>query len=319
VLAFLVVLALSAHARAQVQAQGFSVERFYPSAPGAGWFVMDDLDLHGGLGGVLSSTLGYSSTPLRVTDGTHRVAVVSDEAFLDIAAAITWDRWRFYVNFDSPLVISGQSGVVGGYSFTGPSVTLGSNPDTLWDARIGTDVRIVGKPGGHFRFGASAQLFVPFGTRADYDTDDTFRGMIRLLFAGDAPYFTYAAQLGVHIRPLDDSPIPGSPKGSELLFGVAAGAKLPLGRLRSWAAVIGPEIYGATAFQSFLQTNGTALEGLLTGRVEGTRDGPLQVRVKLGIGAGLNHHFGAAEWRLVVGIEMFGHLQRRPAHPPPAP
>jgi hypothetical protein len=37
-------------------------------------------------------------------------------------------------------------------------------------------VRIAGEPGSQFRFGAGAQLFVPFGNRADYHTDHTFRG-----------------------------------------------------------------------------------------------------------------------------------------------
>lgn len=236
---------------------------------------MDDLDIHGGLGGALGLTLGYAGNPLRVTDGMKRVAVVSDQAFAAIGAALTYDRWRFYLDLGTPLAISGHSGVVDDYSFTGPSVSLGSNPDTLSDARIGTDVRIVGRPSGHFRFGAGAQLFVPFGNRADYDTDDTFRGMVRALFAGDAPYFTYAGQIGVHIRPLDDSPTPGSPRGSELLFGVAAGAKLPIGRSASWVVAVGPEIHGATAFRSFFGSSGTALEGLLSGRIEGTRDDKL--------------------------------------------
>src|SRR5260370_39812697 len=40
--------------------QGFAVERFYPSAPGGGWFVMDALDLRGGLGGALALTTGYA-------------------------------------------------------------------------------------------------------------------------------------------------------------------------------------------------------------------------------------------------------------------
>ncbi len=39
-------------ARAQLQAQGFAVERFYPSAPGGGWMVMDDLSMRGRFGGV---------------------------------------------------------------------------------------------------------------------------------------------------------------------------------------------------------------------------------------------------------------------------
>ena len=313
-LGVLFALAFGTQARAQQARQGFAVERLYPSAPGGGWLVMDELDMHGGLGGAIELTLGYAGNPLRVTDGTNRLAVVSDEGFADIGAAITWDRWRFYLNLDTPLAIRGQSGVVGDSVFTGPSVDLGSNPDTLWDARLGADVRIIGKPGGRFRFGAGAQLITANGNRAEYDTDGTFRGMSRLLVAGDAPYFTWAAQLGVHIRPLDDSPTAGSPKGSELLFGVAAGARLPVGRAHRWAAVVGPEVFGATAFRALLETNGTALEGLLTGRLEATGDDRLLVRIKLGVGAGLNHHFGAAEWRLVAGVELFG--QRRPRAAP---
>ncbi|HET9156756.1 MAG TPA: hypothetical protein VFN91_08825, partial [Myxococcaceae bacterium] len=47
-------LLFAAGARAQTPVQGFDAERFAPSAPGAGWFVMDSLDMHGELGGALS-------------------------------------------------------------------------------------------------------------------------------------------------------------------------------------------------------------------------------------------------------------------------
>src|ERR1700680_1247626 len=45
-----------AHAEAQQTPPGFAVERFSPSAAGAGWFVMDDLDMDGGLGGAVAGT-----------------------------------------------------------------------------------------------------------------------------------------------------------------------------------------------------------------------------------------------------------------------
>ncbi|HEX8953243.1 MAG TPA: hypothetical protein VF945_15420, partial [Polyangia bacterium] len=118
--------------------------------------------------------------------------------------------------------------------------------------------------------------------------------------------FTWAAQLGVHIRPLDDSPTPGSPKGSELLFGVAAGARLPLGHGTTFVAVVGPELWGATAYRAFFAANGTALEALFAGRLETTRGERANVRIKLGVGAGLDPRFGAAAWRLVAGVELFG-------------
>jgi hypothetical protein len=302
------------------QAQGFAVERFYPSAPGGGWFVMDDLDMHGGLGGVMALTTSYSNNPLRVPDGSRHLNVVSDRAFTDFGFAVTYERWRLYLNFDAPLVTTGQGGVVGDYEFTAkpapeppgaPSLDLSQNPDTLSDARIGMDARILGDDKGPFRLGAGAQLFVPNGERSDYDTDGTYRAMLRALFAGDLGLFTYAGQLGVHIRPLDDWPTPGSPQRSELLFGLAGGAKLPV--LGSTAAlVVGPEIFGATAFRSFLGSTTTALEGLLTGRFEGIADDGPQLRAKLGAGFGIDQNFGAPQWRIVFAIELLGRSSEGP-------
>ncbi len=326
-LSFALLLALSGDAlSAQAQqgsagllAQGFAVERFYPSTSGGGWFVMDTLDIQGGLGGAVAMTLGYARNPLLVTDGTQTLAVVSDQAFIDVGAAITYKRFRAYFNLDTPLVSTGDSGMVSGYTFTAPSVNLANHPDTLADARIGVDVRILGEPRSRFRLGLSAQLFAPLGNRADYLTDGTFRGMVRVLYAGDLGRFTYAGQLGAHIRPLDDSPIPGSPNGSELLFGAAAGVKLPVWQKRSLFLVLGPEVYGATAFRSFFGNSSTALEGLLSARLEGTRDDRAQLRVKLGAGAGLNPQFGAPEWRVVLGVELFNHNKRSSSNGGAAP
>ncbi len=187
-------------AGAQQKAQGFGVERFYPSAPGAGWFVMDSLDMHGNLGGVMALTLGYAHDPWRVrsADGTRRLAVVSDEAFADFGFAVTYDRFRLYLNMDMPLAIEGQSGTVGGVSYLAPTVDPGSSPDTLSDVRVGFDARILGDERSPFRLGAGAQLFVPNGNtcwkdttntdRCDYDTDGTYRAMGRVLLqASSAP------------------------------------------------------------------------------------------------------------------------------------
>lgn len=319
----LAALAWAVPAGAQQQAQGFAVERFYPSAPGAGWFVMDDVNEHGTLGGVMALTLGYAHDPLRIrsSDGASRLAIVSDEATADFGFAVTYDRFRLYMNLDMPLAIEGQSGTIGGVSYTGPSVNPASNPDTLSDPRIGFDARILGAPGGGFRLGAGAQLYFPNGNtcyvdqldtyRCDYDSDGTYRAMGRLLFAGDVGAFTYAGQVGIHIRPRDDAPLPG-PRGSELLFGAAAGARVPVSADGRTALVVGPEVYGASALQSLFGTTSTALEGLMTARIEGTaEDGP-QLRFKLGPGVGLDQHFGAPEWRVVVGVEVFDHV--RPQH-----
>ena len=315
----------SASEAQQQQAQGFALERFYPSAPGGGWLVMDALETRGGPGGAMALNVGYARNPLRVTDGSQHFAVVTDQAIADFGVAATYDRWRLSLNLSMPLTTQGPSTTtVGGYKFQCPSVDLGSNPDTLSDARIGIDGRLLGEADSPFRLGASAQLYAPKGTRnndgtirrLDYDTDGTFRAMLRGLAAGDVGRLTYAAQIGVHIRPLDDSPAPGSPEGSEFLFGAAGGAKMPVRPGSELNVVVGPEVYGATAFRSFFGTTRTALEALLTGRLEDTADTEPQrpqLRLKLGAGAGISQHFGAPEWRLVFAIEVFDHMWTPPA------
>jgi hypothetical protein len=292
--AALALVLLASGARAQQPAQGFAVERFYPSAAGGGWFVMDDLAMRGGFGGALSLTTGYARDPLQVGN----LGVVSSEAVLDFGAAVSWERWRLYLNIDSPLTLQGHSGQVGSYLYTAPGITVGSHPDTVADPRVGVDVRLWGGPDSAFRFGLGAQLFVPNGVRADYDTDGTWRAMFRALVAGKVGAYSYAAQLGVHVRPLDDGPTPGSPNGSELLYGAAAGRAFALGA--PWRMVVGPELWGESA----LRTGTTGVEGMLSGRLEGTGPGA-QLRVKLGVGAGLDAQLGTPQWRLLLGVEYF--------------
>jgi hypothetical protein len=137
-----------------------------------------------------------------------------------------------------------------------------------------------------------------------YITDNRIRAMGRLLFAGDEGIFTYAGQAGVHIRPLNDYPIPGSPQGNEFLFGIAGGVKIPVGPARR--LVVGPEFYGATALRSFMQAAETDKEWLLSTRLEGTGNSGRQARVKLGVGGGINPQFGAPKLRVVLAIEFFG-------------
>jgi hypothetical protein len=307
-------LAVAAPANAQQQApsaQGFASERFYSSAPGGGWLVMDTLDMRGGFGGAVAISSGYAHNPVVVSDGSQRLALVADQAFVTIAMAATYDRFRLYLDLTSPVSAVGSSGTVGGYQLTAPSSGFGPSPDTISDVRLGFDARLLGEPDGAFRLGIGAQLFVNSGDRADFVTDNTYRAMGRLLFAGDVGQMTYAGHVGVHVRPLDDSPAPGSPHGSELLYGIALGPRLAISDSGDTALIVGPEVYGETAFRSFFGRDETGVEGLLSARVEGTKDDGLQLRFKVGAGPGLATHFGAPEWRMVVGFELFDHNMGR--------
>ncbi len=305
--ALAVCAAFAPRAAAQIPAQGFALERFVPSAPGAGWFVMDDLDIQGELRGAVELTTSVAHDPLVVGGGGQRLAVVSSEAFADLAVAASWKRFRLYLDLPMPLLLAGESGTIDGHRFSAPLVNLGTNPDSIADPSVGVDALLAGRPGSAFRLGAGAQLFVPSNgpgdTRASYLTDGTVRAMARLLAAGDLGSYRYAGELGGELRPLDDWPTPGSPQGSELLFGAAAGRSFPV--LTDWALIVGPELWGETAFASLFGSGATGLEGLLTGRLEGTGDGE-QLRFKLGAGGGIVPQFGAPEWRVVLALELFG-------------
>ena len=300
--------ASAAPAPAPVPAAGFGVERLYSSAPGAGWFVMDALDMHGALGGVIAITGAYANEPLRIAsaDGAQRVPVVSSEASALLAAAVTYHRFRLSFTLDRLFVVQGRSAVVGGYRYTAPDIDPGTSPDGFADSRVGLEARLLGSATSAFRLGLGAQLFIPSGDRDDYFTDATWRGMGRVLFAGDVGRFTYAGQLGLHIRPVNDEPAPGSPRGSELLYGVAGGVKLPLERA-SQVVIVGPELFGETALRDFFDRQTSDLEGLLSARLEPLHVAPesANLRFKLGVGAGLDAHFGAAQWRALASVELF--------------
>jgi hypothetical protein len=217
------------------------------------------------------------------------------------------------LNFDAPVSTKGRSGTVSGYELTAPSLALSNSPDSFADARLGADVRLLGEFDSPLRLGVGAQLLFPTGKRFDYDSDGSYRAMARALIAGDVGSFSYAGQLGAHIRPLNESPVPDSPRGSELLFGAAGGLKFPLSDRTGTVIVAGPEVFGETAFNSFFGSRSTGIEGLLTARLEAVTDRGALLRLKLGAGGGLDPHFGAPEWRVVCAVELsdqFSHHDR---------
>lgn len=306
VLAFAACVAIHpSSVRAQQQTTGFALERFYPSAPGSGWLVMSDLNSGGGLGGAIDITSGYARNPLTVSaaGGEQHIGLVSNEAFVNIGAAVTYSRYRVYLNLPVPYLVSGTSGTYGPYQLNAPAVTAGANPDTVADTRLGIDARFFGQPGSSLRLGANAELIFPSGARTDFISDARYRGMFRLLAAGDRGVWSWAGNLGVHVRPLVDTLVPGGPDGSEALFGAGIGRKATVNK--DWALVVGPEIFGETAFRAFFN-GATGVDGLMTARLERSGRGR-NLGVKLGIGHGIIDHFGAPQWRVVLGVEMHGH------------
>lgn len=259
------------------RADGFALSRLYPSAPGGGWIVMDDLGMHGGYGGAMSVMGSYARDPLAPT--------VTDEAYMSIGLAISYDRFRLYLDLPSPVAVKGA----------GASEDIGNAPDLISDPRIGFDARLLGGAHDPFRMGLGTQIIFPNGTRADWVSDETIRAMFRLLFAGDAGKFTWAAHAGLHLRTQWEGP--------EFIFGAALGVRLPIGEAKRWAFVVGPEVFGETA----LRHDATGVEGLLGMRLERLAEDAPHLRFKFGIGPGFDPSFGTPSFRLVFSVELFAH------------
>jgi len=309
--AVLAVALCTRRAAAQPLTQGFAVERYYPAPPGAAWLIMDDLKLDGKLGAGLTVTTGYASRPYSVASaaGTSRLDVVSHQAFVDVGMAVFYDRYRLSLNIADPLYTAGTSGSSAGYQFAAPATDPGKYPDKVTDFRVGLDARLFGALQDPLRLGLSAQLWVPSGERSLYGTDDTLRAMFRALFAGELGVLAYAGQLGVHVRPLDESPAPGTPRGSELLFGVAAGSQFTVSRPSAVRAVVGPELWGATAFRDLFGQYTSSVEALLGARFERTATDGSHALVKLGFGEGIHAQLGAPAWRAVLAVELYDRVE----------
>jgi hypothetical protein len=113
--------------------------------------------------------------------------------------------------------------------------------------------------------------------------------------------------VGVQLRPLDDAPTPGSPRGSEAVFGAAATWRFTPASLPAGASLgVGPELFGATALSTPLSPATTALEALLAARLDVAPYPGGTLRLKLGAGAGLPARFGAPQYRAVLAVELFG-------------
>ena len=296
------------HASAQTAVSGFALERLTLASPGSSWIASDDLKLSGGLRGAIALSTGYARHPLTVerSNGQSPLHVVSGQASVDVGVAVMYDRLRFSFWAPNPVYGRGTSGRVGDYQYRALAVDPGKDPDTMSDLRLGLESRLLGEVDGTWRLGVGATLFVPVGQRRDYATDGTYRGLLRGFFAGDLGAWRYATQAGLHLRPRDGSPAPGSPRGHEFLFAGAFGRRWVLLPGSQTSVLLGAEVWGQTAVKYAFNDDSTGLEGMLTGVYETVQRNEHRLRAKVGFGTGIRSEFGTPEWRAVLGVEWQG-------------
>jgi outer membrane protein OmpA-like peptidoglycan-associated protein len=288
---------------AQAQAHGFALDTFDPSERGSDWFSVESLDLRGSWRPAIGVVMDGAYRPLVIyaPDGTIRASVVRNQIFANPGATLVlWDHLR--VGFNVPVAVfqDGHTGVLDGVTFSAPATPA------VGDLRFGADLRLVGTYGEPFTLALGARVYVPTGERDNYTGDDAVRLDGRLEAAGDLGVFTYAARVGAQYRNLEET-LGGSPIGSQLLFGAAAGF-----RAFDHALIIGPEVYGATVVShgaTLFARQSTPVDAILGAHITFLRD----FRIGGGVGPGLTRGFGSPEVRWLASLEW------APAYAEPAP
>jgi hypothetical protein len=167
---------------------------------------------------------------------------------------------------------------------------------SVGDLRLSGDVRLFGEYGDAFTTALGLQIYLPTGSPSLLTSDGTLRFTPRVLIAGDAAGFVYAAKLGFGYRPRGDT-FAGRKLGSEAIFSVAAGVRV------NDIFVFGPELSGSTVVTREgepFSTRATPLELLLGGHLTLANDW----LVGSGIGPGFTRADGTPSMRVAFSVEF---------------
>ena len=278
--------------RASAASTGFALDRFEPSERGSEWFAQDTLDLRGHVRAAagLVGDFGYKPLVIYNTDGSERTALVQEQLFVHVGAALNlWDRVRFAFNLPVAVHESGHDGTVNGTTFSGPS---GAG---IGDLRVGADVRLFGQYREPITLALGLQAWLPTGSQSKYLGDGKVRLSPRLQAAGElGGVFVYSARVGIDYRALQDT-FDGSPLGTTFSFGASAGVRVLDGKL-----VVGPELWGSTVVQNgaAFTKQATPFEAIVGGHYTAG-----DFRVGLGVGPGLSRGFGTPKVRGLLSLE----------------
>ncbi len=276
-------------ARGQQTAEGFAVNRFEPSERGAGWFSLDQLDFRGGVRPAIGVVGDYQYRPLVISKNDTVVSsIVRNQLAFHLGASGVFDRFRGGLSLPFTGVGEGRGGVVGGVRYDPPA-----HNGALGDLRLAFDARLLGTHDDVISLAAGLRAWLPTGSKASYMGDGDLRLSPHLLLAGGRGVLAYAGRFGLQYRGRDDA-FGASRLGSEMIFGLSAGARLAGGDV-----LVGPEIQGSSLLNAdFLSGRATPVLGLL-----GAHATAGDLRVGGGVGTGLSPGLGTPEFRALLSIE----------------
>jgi OmpA-OmpF porin, OOP family len=286
-------------ARAQGQfAEGFAVNRYDPPERGSDWMVGDSLDLRGDVRGGLGVTGDYTYKPLVLyIKNRDDVALMKHQLFTHFGGTlILWERLRLGVNF--PVRMAGK----GDYIRVNGTRYDVDNSIMIGDLRLGVDLRVVGDYEDPFTLVIGGRFHLPTGSREGYTSDGKVRIEPRLMIAGGAGVFGYAARAGFMYRQLhgyvDDDPF-----GNELAFAASIGL-----RLFDHKFVFGPELMGSTVVQkksAIFKKHTTSEEVIISAKY---RFG--DAIAGLGAGPGMLRGLGTPKVRVLATLDWFPQFKK---------
>lgn len=289
------------------RAQGYLLDRFDPSERGSEWFAADSLDLRGKVRVAAGFAGAFAYRPLVVESGGATTTAIVEQSWVvhTGASLVLLDQVR--LGFDLPLYAyqTGTTAVVATDFVKAPT-----DAQAFGDVRFGATLRLFGTHGGAVTGAFSGLFYLPTGSPASYTGDGMVRGGGNVAVAGDVGTFTYAANLGLHIRPELSGPA-AEGLGVEVRYGAAAGLRVLDGHL-----VLGPEIFGAVVVSNAaneVTARSTPLEGVMGAHVTLGRAWT-RFRIGAGAGAGLTRGLGTPRARAFLDFEWAPDVV-----PPPAP
>jgi len=279
---------------------GFALNRYQPAQPGSDWFQSESLDLRGKArpGVSLVGDFAYRPLVLRSASGDEISPIVRYQFYYHLSASVTLaERVRLSASLPFLLYSLGGSGTLSEVQGAADVPVSSADGTGIGDARFALDVRLVGDYGSPFTLAFGARVFAATGQEKYFASDGLPRLAGRLMTAGRAGLFAYAAEAGVLVHVERDDFV-GVPFGTDLTFGAAAGLRLLDGAIH-----LGPELSGSTVVSDsgdgFFKRATTPVE-LAFGAKFLLGQG---VRLSPAIGAGLTSGLGAPKMRCLLALD----------------
>lgn len=236
-------LLCSKPAHAAPTSTGFALNRHQPPASTSDWFQLDSLDFRGWTrpGVSLVGDFAYRPLVLRDDDGDEVSRIIRYQLYYHLSADLVLaERLRLSASLPFLLYSLGGRGTLAEVS--GATDVEVSSPDGtgIGDARFDLDLRVLGEYGQPFSLAVGARVFAATGQEKFFASDGLPRLAGRLMVAGQAGLFAYAAEAGVLVHVERDDFL-AVPYGTDLTFAAALGLRLLNGVVH-----VGPELQGST-------------------------------------------------------------------------